>query len=202
MLGNVAEVSGQITRLDFEYTCKGEDFYRMELSCSRESGIIDPVPVTISERVPGLSNFTLGDVVKITGDIRTHSHIGEDKKNHLKVFIFAQTIEECNDLTINNVAFKGFLTKQPNMRKTPFGKSIVDFMVAINHPVYKKSYYVPCIAWGRNSFAIGSMKVGDMIVVTRSRFQARTYEKVMPDGQTVKRTAYEVSISEYTDTDD
>ena len=68
-----------------------------------------------------------------------------------------------------------------------------DLLVAINRP-YNKSDYIPSIVWGRNAKFAKSLKVGDRIQMW-GRVQSREYEKKHEDGESIKKVAYEVSIS-------
>jgi len=80
-------------------------------------------------------------------------------------------------------------------RKTPLGREIADVLIAINR-TYKKSDYVPCILWGRNAKFCETLNVGDLVKLN-GRIQSRTYEKKNPDGEIMKKTAYEVSVSKF-----
>ena len=67
-------------------------------------------------------------------------------------------------------------------------------LLAVNR-AYNKSDYIPAIAWGRNAKYAGEFAVGDKVAVS-GRIQSRTYQKVLPDGSTEERVAYEVSVSQ------
>ncbi|NYC93674.1 single-stranded DNA-binding protein [Clostridium acetobutylicum] len=83
--------------------------------------------------------------------------------------------------------------KKPVYRTTPFGREISDMLLAVNRS-YNKSDYIPTIAWGRNSRFCETLKVGDNIRIW-GRLQSREYQKKVNEKDTVKKTAYEVSIS-------
>ena len=53
--------------------------------------------------------------------------------------------------------------------------------------VYKRQ------AWGRLARYAQNLSMGDMISIS-GRMQSRIYEKTLPDGSVVEKTAYEVSI--------
>ena len=65
-------------------------------------------------------------------------------------------------------------------------------MLAVNR-AYGKSDYIPCITWGRSARFAAKLSVGDKITLT-GRLQSRAYQKQMPDGTVVEKTAYEVSV--------
>ena len=65
-------------------------------------------------------------------------------------------------------------------------------MLAVNR-AYGKSDYIPCITWGRSARFAAKLNVGDKIMLT-GRLQSRAYQKQMPDGNVIEKTAYEVSV--------
>ena len=69
----------------------------------------------------------------------------------------------------------------------------VYLLVAINRP-YNKSDYIPSIVWGRNAKFARNLNVGDRIQIW-GRIQSRFYEKKIDEETTVKKVAYEVSVS-------
>ena len=93
----------------------------------------------------------------------------------------------------------GYICKEPVYRKTPLGREIADVLIAINR-TYRKSDYVPCILWGRNAKFCETLKVGELVKLS-GRIQSRTYEKKLDNGQLIKKTAYEVSVSKFANID-
>lgn len=93
----------------------------------------------------------------------------------------------------NRVQLTGALCKPPSYRTTPFGREIADLMLAVNRS-YGKSDYIPCITWGRTARYASNLKIGDKVQLV-GRFQSRAYQKQMPDGTTLNKVAYEVSVS-------
>lgn len=90
----------------------------------------------------------------------------------------------------------GALCKLPSYRTTPFGREIADLMLAVNR-AYGKSDYIPCITWGRTARFASHLKVGDKVTLL-GRFQSRAYQKQLPDGTVIGKTAYEVSVGRLT----
>ena len=95
--------------------------------------------------------------------------------------------------TPNEIILNGYICKPPVFRTTPFGREITDILLAVNRS-YNKSDYIPCIAWGRNARYISDMAVGDNIKIF-GRMQSRIYQKRLENGETIEKTAYEVSVS-------
>ena len=107
---------------------------------------------------------------------------------------FAQRLLPPNDEENPNlIHLSGAICKPPAFRTTPFGREITDLMLAVNR-AFGKSDYIPCIAWGRTARYAAQLAVGDHLEV-QGRFQSREYQKQMPDGTSIGRIAYEVSLN-------
>ena len=142
----------------------GEKFYYLTLGVPRLSGAQDLLPVTLSERLLDGAMLSDGDTLAIDGQVRSY----------------------------NQIQLTGTLCKAPAYRTTPFGREIADMMLAVNR-AYGKSDYIPCITWGRSARFAAKLDVGDKITLT-GRLQSRAYQKQMPDGSVIEKTAYEVSV--------
>jgi Single-stranded DNA-binding protein len=66
-------------------------------------------------------------------------------------------------------------------------------LIAVNRS-YGKSDYIPCICWGRNARFASGFEVGAHVQIL-GRIQSREYVKKLDMQETVKRIAYEVSVS-------
>ena len=171
----------------------GEKFYYLTLGVPRLSGAQDLLPVTLSERLL-LDGKMLaeGDHLAIDGQVRSYNKIIEGA-GRLLITAFAQRIVEPDEReNPNQIQLTGTLCKAPAYRTTPFGREIADMMLAVNR-AYGKSDYIPCITWGRSARFAAKLSVGDRITLT-GRLQSRAYQKQLPDGNVVEKTAYEVSV--------
>jgi single-stranded DNA-binding protein len=134
--------------------------------------------------------------VQVDGQYRSYNYMNK-AGNKLFLTVFARDIRILSSLeqtgNPNTIYLNGFLCKPPIYRTTPFGREIADILLAVNRP-YNKSDYIPCILWGRNARFCETLKVGDNLKIW-GRVQSREYEKKLPDGTAVKKTAYEVSVS-------
>ncbi len=193
---NVATVIGRpCSDLEFSHEVYGEGFYVFKMNIPRLSNFDDVLPITISERLIVNLNFDEEKLIKVEGQLRSYNKV-IDGSNRLILTIFARDIveEESEEVTNPNQIFlDGYICKQPIYRTTPFGREITDMLVAVNRP-YRKSDYIPCIAWGRNARYSQKMKVGDRIKVW-GRIQSREYQKKLEEEVVLKKIAYEVSIS-------
>ena len=185
----------------YSHEVLGEGFYVFLLKCSRTSGNKDTLPVMISDRLADVREIKVGQVVTVSGQIRSFNRHIDDVKRKLILSVFARELEIlAQDVTelpfeenINTAILDGFVCKPPIYRCTPKGREIADILVAVNRP-YGKSDYIPCIAWGRNARFAGGLETGEHIQI-QGRFQSREYTKKISDNEIETRVAYEVSVS-------
>ncbi len=170
----------------------GEKFYYLTLGVPRLSGTQDQLPITLSERLLDKEIPGEGDRLAIEGQIRSYNKIIEGA-GRLLVTAFVQRIVEPDAMeNPNQVQLTGTICKPPAYRTTPFGREIADMMLAVNR-AYGKSDYIPCITWGRSARFASKLAVGDRVTLT-GRFQSRVYQKQLPDGTQLEKTAYEISV--------
>lgn len=192
--GNTVQIMGRVVKAPaFSHRLYGECFFCISVQVPRLSDCMDTLPVTLSERLLPAA-LKEGSVVEILGQVRSYNK-WVNGANRLIITVFARQLHlvERMGASLNEVCLVGHLCKEPVYRITPFRREITDLLLAINRP-YNKSDYIPCIAWGRNARFAGTLSVGDAIRL-HGRLQSREYEKQMPDGRMMTRTAYEVSIS-------
>jgi len=195
---NVITILGMVvSECVFSHSVYGEGFYSFDVEIPRLSDAVDVLPVTISERIIERDNFRVGDMVYITGQIRSYNNYVEDEnRNKLILTVFArdcENVEIDDQRSPNEVFLNGYICKPPIYRTTPFGREIADLLLAVNRS-YNKSDYIPCIMWGRNARFCEKLNVGDNIRVW-GRMQSRGYQKKLPDGTVSDRIAFEVSAA-------
>ena len=214
---NYATISGTIASVPaFSHEVYGEGFYILYVDVKRLSSSFDWIPVMVSDRLAGLDEYKTGEHVSIEGQFRSYNQVGENGSK-LMLMVFARDIkfgydehedlsegtdesenalEENSDREVqdkNTVILNGFICKPTIYRTTPFNREIADMLIAVNRS-YNKSDYIPCIAWGRNARFCGKRKVGENVKIT-GRIQSRTYQKKLPDGSSIEKVAYEVSVT-------
>lgn len=184
----------------FSHEKFGEKFYTFSIGCKRESGIVDHVPVMVSNRLFPVKEIKAGDQLSVEGKFRSfNEHNGI--KNKLRVQVFATEIYGGEEIFNKNEIFlDGYLCKNPGYRKTPLGREIADLLLAVNRP-YGKSDYIPCICWGRNARYASELSVGRHMKVF-GRVQSREYRKLLADNTLETRTAYEVSVGRLEEIED
>lgn len=183
-----------ISETSFSHEVYGEGFYIFLLEVPRLSDISDKIIVTISERLISNQRIEIGRYAEIEGQFRSYNNY-KNEGNKLVLTVFAREItfvyeEKKNP---NQIYLDGFLCKKPIYRTTPFGREISDILLAVNRP-YGKSDYIPCIAWGRNARYSLNLDIGENIKVS-GRIQSREYKKSLDSGETIIKTAYEVSVT-------
>ena len=181
-------ISGAVISREVVYTkLDGTRMYQVILETKRSSGIADYIPCYIGEWVL-LEDVQEGDRIKIRGQLRTYNLEG-----HLKIVIYAVNVaKDYDEEDLNYVQVEGVICKPVINRQTPKAREIADMMIASQRNRIKSSY-IPCIVWGRNALYASRLSVGTKVYV-EGRFQSRIYTKVLEDGETEDRTAYELSL--------
>ncbi len=204
--GTLAVISGVFAD-EFRYSHRTTDrkFYSNKILVKRNSGAYDMVPIIIPEnKLP--REAMPGMFVEVRGTLRSNKRVDENGFWHLDIFVYPHYLKVCHDsseieeLNCNQVMINARISRISEVRETPFGRLICDFMLTnpkeSNPDVY---YKFPCIAWGRTA-----MKVSELPVNTKFsglfRFQSREYfKRVSPNSEVgEKRIAYELSLIHYT----
>ena len=194
---NLVNLRGELDdNLEFSHEIFGEKFYNTKIKINRLSDSYDVLPITVSERLLQDIDFENNKFVSVVGQLRSYNK-NINNKNRLVLTVFAREIKQLDEIEENkdpnSIFLDGYICKSPVYRKTPLGREITDLLVAINRP-YNKSDYIPSIVWGRNAKFSKTLKVGDRIQMW-GRVQSREYEKKLENGESIKKVAYEVSIS-------
>lgn len=194
MQNNRVYVAGEVISAPvFSHEVLGERFYDVVLSVKRLSDRADEIPVTVSDRLMQDAPLEVGTRLGVSGQLRSYNKQA-DGRSKLVLRVFARELDDGESDTPNRIELEGYVCKPPVYRTTPFRREICDMLLAVNR-AYNKSDYIPAIAWGRNAKYAGEFAVGDKVAVS-GRIQSRTYQKVLPDGSTEERVAYEVSVSQ------
>lgn len=187
---NTITLRGSLESLPrFSHENHGLRFYRFTLEVPRLSGAIDLLPVVAEEKLLESIDPTAGEMITVTGQIRSHNQRVEGVRR-LIIFVFAATITPEDGDPINDVILEGPLCRDPVFRRTPLGREICDVMLAVPRP-FRRADYLPCILWGRTAQEVSVCHVRDRIRIY-GRLQSRIYTKLTEDGP-IDRTAYEIS---------
>lgn len=193
--GNSVCLEGTVTsELIFSHELYGEKFCLFTLAVPRLSERTDSVQITVSEKHLPPKWPGVGSAMAVCGQLRSYNKL-EDGRNKLILTVFARSFSSPSSQTEdpNQIHLEGFICKKPVYRTTPFGREIADLLIAVNR-AYKKSDYIPVIAWGRNARYAGELEVGDKVKIL-GRFQSREYQKGQGTEEKQTCVAYEVSVS-------
>ena len=189
-MSNTITLRGNLLALpQLSHSNHGRNFYRFTLEVPRLSGAVDLLPVVAEESLVMGLDPTAGDMLTVTGQVRSHNQRSEDGR-HLLIFVFAASITvECGE-PVNEVVLEGPLCREPTFRRTPLGREICDTMLAVPR-AFHRADYLPCIIWGRTAQEISRCHTRDVLRIC-GRLQSRIYTKLTPEGAQ-DRTAYEIS---------
>ena len=174
----------------FSHENHGRQFYSFFLGVERLSGTVDRLRVLADLALLSETDCAWGERILVTGQVRSYNQV-DDSGRHLVISVYAETLELTDEEPDDRVTLTGTLCRDPIYRRTPLGREICDGMLAVNRS-YRRTDYLPCIFWGRTARQIADLSSGARITLT-GRLQSREYNKLLPDGETVTRTAYEIS---------
>lgn len=173
----------------FSHENHGRRYWRFLLEVPRLSGAVDILPVIAEEQLVMQIDPCAGEMLTVTGQIRSHNQRSEGTR-HLMIFVFAATVCAEDGEPVNDVVLEGVLCREPIFRRTPLGREICDVMLAVPR-AFRRADYLPCILWGRTAQEVSMCHVRDRIRIY-GRLQSRIYTKLTEDGP-IERTAYEIS---------
>ena len=173
----------------FSHENHGRRFFRFLLEVPRLSGAVDLLPVVAEESLLSPLDPTAGNMLTVSGQIRSHNQRTEGIR-HLLIFVFAMQITVEDGEPMNEVIVEGPLCREPTFRRTPLGREICDVMLAVPR-AFHRADYLPCILWGRTAQEIAECHTREVIRID-GRLQSRIYTKLTEDGAQ-ERTAYEIS---------
>ena len=157
----------------YSHTSGTEKFFKFSFKSERYSGISDELNCIISERLIDDDINVYGYYI-IDGSVRSRNISLNNGKTKCELYIFVDGIEKTEGITHTNdvIIESAFIVKQAEYRRTPLGRELVDFVVAVNRP-NKKTDYIPCIAWGRNAKYIAKKDRTGLKVNLRGRFRQK-----------------------------
>ena len=187
---NSITVRGSMLSLpEFSHENHGRKFFKFTLEVPRLSGAVDLLPIIASEQLIHQIDPFEGDMICVTGQIRSHNQRDCDGR-HLLIFVFATDLSVEEGPAMNDVIIEGILCRAPTFRRTPLGREICDAMLAIPR-AFHRADYLPCILWGRTAQEVSACQTGQKIRIY-GRLQSRIYTKLTETGA-IEKTAYEVS---------
>ncbi len=189
-MANQITLRGSLASLpEFSHENHGKRFFRFFLEVPRLSGAVDTLPVIAEGSILDTVDLSGGDMLTVTGQIRSHN-VRLEGRRHLLIFVFAASLTAEDGEPINDVILEGPICREPTYRRTPLGREICDVMLAVPR-AFKRADYLPCILWGRTAQEAAQCHTRDKIRIF-GRLQSRGYTKVTEEGPQ-ERVAYEIS---------
>lgn len=187
----------------FSHESFNQVFYTFDLKIPRLSGNVDVLPIVAPKYVCDVYGLSAGMKIGLNGQFRSYNQGFDGYKSKLVLSVYLKELYEYKHFdNTNTIELAGYICKPPVYRKTPFGREITDFMLAVNRGSKenndrrnRKTDYIPCIAWGNNARLLSKMVVSNYISFL-GRIQSREYSKVLASGRKEERKAYEVSIND------
>lgn len=174
----------------FSHESRGEKFYQFSLEVCRLSGVADTINIVARSQMLDQLEVVPEAKLCVEGELRSFNNkSGVGPK--LIITVFAKELWLDSDEDDNLIELTGTICKKPTLRVTPMGREICDLMLAVNRR-YGRSDYLPCISWGAKARESALWDVGTTVTLS-GRIQSRVYTKNV-DGETVEKTAYEVSV--------
>ena len=173
----------------FSHMSHQESFYLFPLSVERLSGNRDVLNIQLPGRLLDQTALTAGEEVEVRGSLRTfnnRSGVGA----RLVITVLAETVTPATEPHANILNLRGTICRLGEVRRTPLGREICDFTLAVNRR-YGRSDYLPCIAWGSLAQRCARLGVGSRLTL-EGRLQSRGYTKQFAD-HAEERVAYECS---------
>lgn len=187
---NIITLRGELVKLpEFSHENHGRLFYRFELDVPRLSGAVDCLPVIAPGTVLDEMDLSGGEMIAVTGQIRSHN-LRTEESRRLLIFVFAASVTVEDGEPMNHVLLEGPICREPTFRRTPLGREICDAMLAVPR-AFRRADYIPCILWGRTAHEVSACHVRDRLRVC-GRLQSRCYTKITEEGAQ-ERVTYEVS---------
>ncbi len=189
-MANQITLRGSLASLpEFSHENHGKRFFRFFLEVPRLSGAVDTLPVITEEGILNALDPSGGEMLAVTGQVRSHN-VRLEGRRHLLIFVFAATVAAEDGEPVNDVLLEGPLCREPTYRRTPLGREICDVMLAVPR-AFKRADYLPCILWGRTAQEASRCHTRDVVRIS-GRLQSRAYTKLTEEGPQ-ERVAYEIS---------
>ena len=187
---NQVTLRGQLQSMpEYSHDNHGKRFFRFFLEVPRLSGAVDTLPVVAEESILDTMDLSNGEMLTVTGQIRSHNQRLEGKRR-LLIFVYAATITCEDGEPINDCVLEGPICRDPVYRRTPLGREICDVMLAVPR-AFRRADYLPCILWGRTAQLAAACRTRDRLRIC-GRLQSRVYTKLTEEG-CENRIAYEIS---------
>lgn len=189
---NKVTIAGEVVRKpELSHELFGEKMYEFKISTKRMSGTPDIISCLVVENLVG--EIRENKFVNICGEIRTYFKPKADGGRRLLVNVFVKSIGEYEKDVDEVYAYSASLGRSPKFREVTGGKKLSELILGIERGRKDVVDVVPAICWNGNAEKVLHLKPGDKVSLT-GRLQSREYTKPLENGETLKRTVYEISV--------
>lgn len=145
--------------------------------------------ILINEKL--LSKFGKGDKVDIYGQVRSR-YIDDNNHKKMLFYIYVLDIHVSDDEKDTNIVeLEGYITSNSIYKITNCNGAVYSNILKI-HRYYKKTDYIPIVAWGINATTLSKLKEDTKLRII-GEFRSREYKTIKDNFKNI-RIAYEVSI--------
>ena len=106
-------IAGLVEKVEYSNEIYGEIFHRCYVNIERTSGIIDTIPVNISDKLANVGDL-IGKFIKVTGHYRSYNK-KDGEKTKLILYVFANSVEILENPENINEANNKILTLNNNL---------------------------------------------------------------------------------------
>ena len=187
---------GVVRNPQYSHTIGNSEFYSAQLLVKNDNGTDSVLNLKFKHSSARVEN---GDYVELTGNVRSFSRKEKDK-NKVDIYVFTyfdSPDRELDDSIVNHFIIDGNICKKsPELRTTPTGKEVMQFIIANNiiTGAKKLNSYLPCICWGKDALLVSQLQVGSRVVL-EGELRSRTYTKKEDDELTI-HVAHELYVSD------
>lgn len=174
-INNLVEIKGEIVSyFDYDHSWKGERLYSFTLAVNNEDGIVEFIPISISERNIGSERNMMGRRVKVIGKFNYYTKIINGQNNKIfKVMALNLELIGSTERDSNQIYIDGKILFEPKFRITLKGKKITKLIISIENNYGKKKVF-PVIVFGEAAEKLKLLKPEDNLQVT-GKIQSRKY---------------------------
>lgn len=189
-------LKGLIRNIQPSHKIQDIEYDQADLIVRRSDGKDDIITIKFKKYS---NKYKEGDLVELTGNIRSYSQKLKNGKNKVNLYVFTYfDIPDENET--NHFELDGRICKTGELRITKDGKPNIHFILANNLIIeetgQKLNSYLPCIAWGNLARKLSELKVNDKIKVC-GEFHSREYKKAINSEEFEFRVAHELVIQQY-----
>lgn len=193
---NTQTLKGLIRNIQPSHKIGDIEYDQADLIVSRDNGKDDIITIKFKKYS---NKYKEGDLVELTGNIRSYSQKLDNGKNKVSLYVFTYFDIPQNDYT-NHFELDGRICKMDTLRSTKDGKPNLHFIIANNLIIeetgQKLNSYLPCIAWGNLAKKIDELTINDKVKLT-GEFHSREYKKMLDKDEFEFRVAHELVIQSF-----